>query len=89
MGIKIIKDETLTNLGNAIRSLTKTTEQLTPVEMASTLEAEENLIPSNIANGVKIFNIEGTRPHYTDNLLLSISANVNNAEITAKGGGIQ
>lgn len=87
MGIKIIKDETLTNLGNAIRSLTKTTEQLTPVEMASTLEAEENLIPSNIANGVKIFNIEGTRPHYTDNLLLSISANVNNAEITAKGGG--
>ena len=51
-----------------------------------TIKGDEEFIPSNIGNGVEILGITGTRPHYTEDLLISTSANVTNGTVTAISG---
>lgn len=83
----LISGDTLTALADGVRSITGTDSQMKPSEMVEVLMAgDEDLIPSNIAAGVEIFGMTGTRPHYTENMMLSISSNVATGEITATNG---
>lgn len=50
------------------------------------IKGDEELVPSNIAAGVEIYGVTGTRPHYTENIMLSISSNVDTGTVTATNG---
>lgn len=51
-----------------------------------TIKGDENLVSVNIANGVQIYGITGTRPDKFDGLTISVAANVNDGTITATQG---
>lgn len=51
-----------------------------------TIKGDENLVPTNIANGVEIYGIAGTRPDKFDGLTISVAANVDSGTITATQG---
>ena len=79
--------DTLTAWADGMRKLTGITEQMTPVEMNAIHEkGDEDFIPSNIAEGVQIFGVTGTRPHSTDDLMLAISTNVDSGSVSASNG---
>ena len=87
MDAYLIQKETLTAWADGMRKLTGTTDEMTPVEMNAILEAgDEDFIPSNIADGVQIFGVTGTRPHHTDSMLLSVSSNLQTGSVTATNG---
>lgn len=87
MDAYLIQKDTLTAWADGMRKLTGTTEQMTPVEMNAILEeGDEDFIPSNIAEGVQIFGVTGTRPHSTDDLMLAISTNVDSGSVSASNG---
>lgn len=50
------------------------------------IEGDENLVPSNIPSGVEIFGITGTRPHSTENCMITISSNMSSGSVTATNG---
>ena len=50
------------------------------------IKGDEALVPSNIANGVTIYGITGTRPHALDGLTISTYTNVDTGTITATQG---
>lgn len=87
MDAYLIQKDTLTAWADGMRKLTGTTDEMTPVEMNAILEAgDEDFIPSNIADGVQIFGVTGTRPHHTDSMLLSVSSNLQTGSVTATNG---
>lgn len=51
-----------------------------------TIKGDENLVPTNIANGVEIYGITGTRPDKFDGLTISVAANVDSGTVTATQG---
>lgn len=51
-----------------------------------TIKGDENLVPTNIANGVEIYGIAGTRPDKFDGLTISVAANVDSGTVTATQG---
>lgn len=51
-----------------------------------TIKGDENLVPTNIANGVEIYGITGTRPDKLDGLTISVAANVDSGTVTATQG---
>lgn len=50
------------------------------------IKGDEALVPSNIANGVTIYGVTGTRPHALDGLTISTYTNVDTGTITATQG---
>lgn len=51
-----------------------------------TIKGDENLVHTNIANGVEIYGVTGTRPDKFDGLTISVVANVDSGTITATQG---
>lgn len=51
-----------------------------------TIKGDENLVHVNIANGVEIYGVTGTRPDKFDGLTISVAANVDSGTITATQG---
>lgn len=50
------------------------------------IKGDTNLVPTNIANGVEIYGIAGTRPDKFDGLTISVAANVDSGTVTATQG---
>lgn len=50
------------------------------------IKGDEALVPSNIADGVTIYGVTGTRPHALDGLTISTYTNVDTGTITATQG---